>query len=125
MVTAVTRQMPGLFGSTAADSIVVFGSATVARLSHDRTGLALGIAGFGGSSPVRPPAASGAPAPPAHRAPTLLALAVAPATISAASDDRKEQGPVRSLHEILLSRDVTMTTTPETARGPAGGSSHW
>ena len=64
-MTAVTRQMPGLLGSTAADSIVVFGSATVARLSHDRTGFALGMAGFGldhrrcapGPPPRPPPAA--------------------------------------------------------------------
>ena len=44
---AVTRQTPGLFESTAADSIVVFGSATLARLSHDRTAFAFAMAGFG------------------------------------------------------------------------------
>ena len=75
---AVTRQMPGLLASTAADSIVVFGSATLARLSHDRTGLAFAMAGFGvvcisggsAGAPPRPPA-TGAPPPPrallAHR----------------------------------------------------------
>ena len=47
MVTAVTRQIAGLAGSNAADSMVVFGSATFARLSQDLTGFALAIAGFG------------------------------------------------------------------------------
>src|SRR5688572_3598282 len=66
VVMAVTRHTPGFAGSTAADSIVVFGSATVARLSHERTGLAFGIAGFGagnaGPAPRPPPRpATGAP----------------------------------------------------------------
>lgn len=47
VVIAVTRQMPGFAGSTAADSMIVFGSATIARLSQDRTGFAFAIAGFG------------------------------------------------------------------------------
>ena len=71
VLTAVTRQMAGLFGSTAADSIVVFGSATLARLSQERTAFALAIAGFGGvcingaaagpPPPPRPPGPPGAP----------------------------------------------------------------
>ena len=71
MATAVTRQMPGLFASTAADSMVVFESAMLARLSHERTGLGLAIAGFGavcisdggGGPPTRPPAAGAPPRP--------------------------------------------------------------
>src|SRR5215207_10553612 len=47
VVTAVIRHTPGLAGSTAADSIVVFGSVTVTRLSQERTGDALEMAGFG------------------------------------------------------------------------------
>jgi hypothetical protein len=47
VVIAVTRQMPGLAGSTAADSMIVFGRATIARLSQERTGFALAMAGFG------------------------------------------------------------------------------
>src|SRR5688572_24536470 len=71
VVNACTRQTLGLAGSMAADSIVVFGRATVARLSHERAGLALAIAGFGGvcirgagakpPPPARPPGAPGAP----------------------------------------------------------------
>src|SRR5262245_66610022 len=71
VVTAVTRQMPGLFGSTAADSMVVFGNATEARLSHVRTAFASGINDLGGGwagAPPRPapfptPAAAGSPPP--------------------------------------------------------------
>src|SRR6185295_15087620 len=48
VVVATTRQTPGLFGSIAAVSMVVLGSVTVARLSHDRTGLAFAMSGFGG-----------------------------------------------------------------------------
>jgi hypothetical protein len=48
VVIAVTRQIFGLFGSTAADSIVVFGSAIDARLSQERTGFASAISAFGG-----------------------------------------------------------------------------
>ena len=48
VVIATMRQMSGLVASTIADSMVVFGSATVARLSHDRTGLAPAMSGFGG-----------------------------------------------------------------------------
>lgn len=47
VVTAVTRQMLGLLASTTADSIVIFGKATVARLSQERAGFALGIDAFG------------------------------------------------------------------------------
>src|SRR5271165_4090556 len=47
VVIAVTRQMPGFAGSTVADSMIVFGSATIARLSQDRTGFAFAIAGLG------------------------------------------------------------------------------
>src|SRR5579863_1189525 len=60
VVTAVTRHMPELDGSTAADSIVVlgrraFGSASMARLSQDRTGFALGTTGFGVAPSGGPP----------------------------------------------------------------------
>src|SRR5213592_3544647 len=48
VVVAITRQIPRLSASTIADSMVVFGSATLARLSHVRTGLALAMSGFGG-----------------------------------------------------------------------------
>jgi hypothetical protein len=44
---AVTRHIPGLLESTAADSTVVFGNEIVARLSHDRTGFALAMIGLG------------------------------------------------------------------------------
>src|SRR5665213_1893656 len=47
VVIAVTRHTFALFASTFADSIVVFGRATIARLSQVRTGFAFGIAGFG------------------------------------------------------------------------------
>jgi hypothetical protein len=50
VVIAATRHIAGLFGSTAADSIVVFGNATVARLSQDRTGFAPGMSAFGGGA---------------------------------------------------------------------------
>ena len=56
---ATTRQMPGLFASSAAGSIVVFGSDTFARLSHDRTGFAFAMSGLGAvciSNGARPPA---------------------------------------------------------------------
>jgi hypothetical protein len=48
VVIAVTRHMPGFIGSTAADSIVVFGKATAARLSQVLTGFAFAINAFGG-----------------------------------------------------------------------------
>src|SRR6478736_3087213 len=48
VVVAMTRQRLGLAASTVADSIVVSGSATLAKLSHDRTGLALAMSGLGG-----------------------------------------------------------------------------
>src|SRR5207344_517107 len=48
VVVAMTRQRLGLAASTVADSIVVSGSATLARLSHERTGLALAMSGLGG-----------------------------------------------------------------------------
>jgi hypothetical protein len=60
----------GLFGLAAADSIVVFGSVTEARLSHDRTALAFAIAGFGvvmagpRAGPPGPPPGGTAPRPP-------------------------------------------------------------
>lgn len=44
---AVTRHTLGLFASILADSIVVFGRATIVRLSQVRTGFEFGIAGFG------------------------------------------------------------------------------
>src|SRR5690349_6010829 len=59
VVMAVTRQIPGLAGSAAADSIVVFGSAILARLSQERTGFAAAMAGFG----VAPSGGCGGPAP--------------------------------------------------------------
>lgn len=60
MVIAVTRQTLESFASSFADSTVVFGKATIARLSQVRTGLALGIAGLGvlprgGRAPGPPP----------------------------------------------------------------------
>src|SRR5262245_1262118 len=70
VVIAVTRQMPGLFASSTADSIVVFGSFTFIRLSHVRTGFASGISAFGpgataGAAPPRPaPPAPGTPGAP-------------------------------------------------------------
>ena len=48
VVVAMTRQRLGFAASTVADSIVVSGSATFARLSHDRTGLAFAMSGLGG-----------------------------------------------------------------------------
>jgi hypothetical protein len=64
VVTAVTRQISGLLGSGAADSIVVFGSATVARLSHERTGLTVGINAFGaGCAGPAPRPGPGCPCP--------------------------------------------------------------
>src|SRR5688572_16976073 len=72
VVTAVTRQRAGLFGSAAADSIVVFGSAISARLSQVRTGLAFGISALGGGpagGPPRPGPATGAPGGTAPRPP--------------------------------------------------------
>ncbi len=60
VVMATTRQMSGLFASTAADSMVVFGSVTLARLSHDRTGFAFAMSGFGGAC------ISDGPGPPAR-----------------------------------------------------------
>src|SRR5688572_31292157 len=48
VVIATTRQIAGFVASTIADSMVVLGSVTVARLSHDRTGLALATSGLGG-----------------------------------------------------------------------------
>jgi hypothetical protein len=47
VVMAVTRHTSALLASAFADSIVVFGSANIARLSHVRTGFAFAIAGFG------------------------------------------------------------------------------
>src|SRR5439155_9808755 len=67
VATAVTRQTPGLSESTAADSMVVFGSAMLARLSHERTGLAFATSGFGGvcmsGGGGGPPPGGGAPRP--------------------------------------------------------------
>ena len=63
---AVTRQMFELAASIVADSIVVFGSATAARLSHDLTALAPAIAGFGAvcmSAGAANPPAGGPPRP--------------------------------------------------------------
>src|SRR5215813_13325853 len=65
VVIAVTRHIPGLLESTAADSIVVFGNEIVARLSHDRTGFALAMSGLGGvcagAAPPRPIPAGDSP----------------------------------------------------------------
>ncbi|HTW66096.1 MAG TPA: hypothetical protein VME17_15830 [Bryobacteraceae bacterium] len=65
VVVAVTRQMPGLAGSTAADSMAVCGRAIVARLSQQRSSFALAIAGFGvipsGGWKPKPPAPGGGP----------------------------------------------------------------
>jgi hypothetical protein len=47
VVIAVIRQIFELLASNAADSIVVLGNVTVARLSQDRTGFALGSNAFG------------------------------------------------------------------------------
>ena len=68
----VTRQIPGLFASTAADSIVVFGKAIDARLSQLLTGLASAINALGpgaGATFPRPPTAAAAPGAPPPRAP--------------------------------------------------------
>src|SRR6516162_10709145 len=84
VVIAVTRQMPGFSGSAEADSIVVFGSVTLARLSQDRTGFALGIADFG----VTPRGGcTGKPPGPAPRptAPVVGAPRPAPSCASAAA----------------------------------------
>src|SRR6185503_8610349 len=53
VTVAVTRHDP-FVGSIAAESIVVFGSATFVRLSHGHTGAASGKSGFGGASAARP-----------------------------------------------------------------------
>src|SRR5688572_4939927 len=69
---AVTRHIPGLFASRAADSIVVFGSVIVARLSQLLTGLASAINALGpgaGATFPRPPTAAAAPGAPPPRAP--------------------------------------------------------
>src|SRR5262245_47992265 len=67
VTTAVTRQTPGLSESSAADSMVVFGSAMVVRLSHERTGLAPATSGFGvvciSGGGAGPPPAGGPPRP--------------------------------------------------------------
>jgi hypothetical protein len=47
VVVATTRQMPGVAESTVADSMFVSGNETDVRLSHDRTGVALAMSGFG------------------------------------------------------------------------------
>src|SRR5437870_4422289 len=49
VTVAVTRHEPSE-GSSAAESIVVLGSETLARLSHGHTGAASGKSGFGGVS---------------------------------------------------------------------------
>src|SRR5438034_1580725 len=52
VTVAVTRHDPSE-GSSAAESIVVLGSETLARLSHGHTGEAPGKRGFGGFSAAR------------------------------------------------------------------------
>src|SRR5438552_7196519 len=83
VVIAVTRHTLALFASTFADSIVVFGRATMARLSQVRTGFAFGIAGSGvlpnGGGVPRPPA-GGAPLAP----PCCAPLCITTRTISSA-----------------------------------------
>ncbi|HEY1756471.1 MAG TPA: hypothetical protein VGG72_13805 [Bryobacteraceae bacterium] len=64
VVIAVIRQTAELLASTVADSIVVLGKTSVAKLSQVRTGFAFGMAGFGvlpngGCAPR--PAAGGVP----------------------------------------------------------------
>ena len=85
VVNALTRHISGLFGSTAADSIVVFGREIVNRLSHDLTGFALGISGLGGGGAGKAPnltpprAAAGGPTcglgcPPLCSCPRIVAV---------------------------------------------------
>src|SRR5262245_48997368 len=74
VVNAAIRQIPGLFGSTVADSMVVFGKVTEARLSQVHIGFALAIKGFGGgwAGPPRPvalPPPAGAACGPPPRPP--------------------------------------------------------
>src|SRR5262245_57242589 len=52
VTVAVTRHHP-FDGSSEAESIVVFGSETFVRLSHEQTGAALRKIGFGGVSAAR------------------------------------------------------------------------
>ncbi len=123
VVIAVTRQIPGFFGSTTADSIVVFGSATVARLSHDRTGLAFAIAGFGAVC-MNGGRIGAAPRPPASAAPpraTLLEPAHARQCISSATETRQERRSVRSRHGDPL----YVRYGSRNGAGPGGGCSHW
>jgi hypothetical protein len=49
VTVAVTRHQP-FVGSISANSIVVFGIVTFARLSHEHTGLASGKIGLAGAS---------------------------------------------------------------------------
>src|SRR5687767_1796891 len=49
VTVATTRHQP-LEGSIVAESMVVFGSETLVRLSHGQTGFASGKSGFGGVS---------------------------------------------------------------------------
>src|SRR5262245_22258499 len=69
VVIAVTRQMPAVFGSTAADSIVVLGNFTFRRLSQLLTGLASGMRAFGPGAGVRTAPRPAPPGPAAPRAP--------------------------------------------------------
>lgn len=87
---AVTRHTLASFASIFADSITVFGSATIARLSQVRTGLALGIAAFGvlpkGGCAPRPP--FGALLPPPGPLPLPCCAAVCPAAAITRITDR-------------------------------------
>src|SRR5215471_15638587 len=77
VVTAVMRHMPGLAGSTAADSMVVLGRATVAKLSQERTGCALATAGLGrapNGGPGGAPRPATCPCPTAQTAEMIAAV---------------------------------------------------
>src|SRR5688572_2563264 len=122
VVTAVTRQMRELPESTAAHSIVVFGSTSDARLSQDRTGLAFGINGFGtviaaaipGPPPRPPPNGPPPPRPPCWPWPC------ATATISALTEIARNN--VRFARMAFLS---AVRYDSRNGAGPVGGSSHW
>ena len=67
--------------------MVVFGSATVARLSHDRTGFALAMSGFGGvCATAAPPPPRPPPGGPPWRPPRPACCPWATATVSAATE---------------------------------------
>src|SRR6185503_14669351 len=98
VVTAVTRQTPGAFGSTAADSMVVLGSATLARLSHVRAGLAFGTSGFGAVS-----ATEGGPCAPAVDA--IATVRAKARGIRVISRLQKRGGTARRRQPLMLLED--------------------